>query len=297
MKRRTFAAVFPALLSLLLLVPARAEDPDWDLLPADMTEETRQPGVIQVIEYETAQWEIDKLHAGIYLPYHYDPGKYYDIVFFWPGTNGDYKDLLLTEYPMRGEDGENHPVTGKELLDRLIETGRTRPFLLVCMHDVEFMTNKTVERDLETVMAFIEEFYSTYAADPALTREEIRDHYTLAGFSQGAINAEGVGMVWLFARFSSFGAISYGSRWDLIPELVDASPYSLRLLYALSGGKDDPGRYLTRHSYEVLTSMSRGAIRDGDNAILRETTLYPHDYDLALLGLYDMLPRILDPQE
>ena len=54
MKRRTFAAVFPALLLLLLMVPARAEDPDWDLLPADMTEETQQPGVIQVIEYETA---------------------------------------------------------------------------------------------------------------------------------------------------------------------------------------------------------------------------------------------------
>lgn len=285
---------FLAALALLLLWPhGTALAADWEQPPAELARLRGEEGKLVSVEYVGAGEKLRTAHAGVYYPAGYDEQERYDVVFLWPGTMGDSKAALGTGYPLLMDDGKTHTLLGKRMLDRMIEFGYTRPFLLVCLEDFEGTDAVTAGLDIRTMLSWVRENCAVYTARDGLTQAEIREHYILLGYSQGSIYAEGEGMVHLFEEFSVFGAISYGSRWDLIPRTVDESPYPLRLLYALVGGKKDQGAELGRRSFEVITSAE--SVTEGENAILRQAEEYDHGYSLLLLGLTDMLPRVLPP--
>lgn len=297
--RRCFLAAL-AFALLLAAVPARAAEEEtddaWACPPARLSRlRGAEEGKLVEVKYNGAGEKPRTAHAGIYYPAGYDESQNYDVVFLWPGTLGDYKEALRTGYDLQMDDGRTHTVLAKRLLDRMIEYGYVRPFLLVCMEDFEGTDAVTAGLDIRNMLSWVRENCAVYDLSDGLSQEEVREHYTLLGFSQGSIYAEGEGMVHLYDEFSSYGAFSFGSRWNLIPETVDKSPYPLRLLYALVGGKDDHGASLGKRSYEVI--LSAESVTEGENAILREAESYGHGYSLLLLGMIDMLPRILPPAE
>lgn len=291
--RRCLLAALAVLLLLGSLTALAAED--WQTPPAKLARLRGEEGKLVSVEYVGAGGTPRTAHAGVYYPAGYDETQNYDVVILWPGTMGDTKAALGTGYSLPMSDGKTHTVIGKRLLDRMIEYGYTRPFLLVCMEDFEGTDPVTAGLDVRNMLAWLRENCAVYDVSDGLTQAEVREHYVFLGYSQGSIYAEGEGMVHLFDEFASFGALSYGSRYNLIPQTVDESPYALRLLYALVGGEQDYGAELGRRSFEVITSAE--TITEGENAILREAELYDHGYSLLLLGLWDMLPRILGPLE
>ena len=280
----------------LLSLPARAEsEDDWDLPPASLAKRSRQEGQIDVYDYYSDGDGGHSVLCGVYTPPGYDPQGCYDVVFLWPGTQNNYRDALLHGYPVPMDDGKIHTVLGRPLLDKMIEEGLVRPFVLVCMEDFPGTEPVTAGFDISRMLRLVREKYAVYGADDSLPPEEVREHYTLIGYSQGSIYVEGEGMVHLYDRFANFAAFSFGSRWNEIPRLLDESPYPLGYFYALVGGKDDHGAELGRKSFEII-SQAR-SVRVGENALFRETENYGHGYELMILGLYDFLPRILPPLE
>ncbi len=276
----------------------------WDVLPLWLTEECHAPGTVEKFRYFSHSPDQENALAGIYLPAGYDPEGRYDVVYLWPGSGGDYRTALESEHLFLMEDGRQYPLTAKQLIDRMIERGEIRPFLLLCMNDNTGNKAAVARDDTRDMLRLLERDYAVWTEDDAVwtteglsPREEVRRHYTFLGYSQGSVFSEGVGMVNYFDRFAHFGAISFGSSWRYIPQVVGESPFDLELLYVLTGDETDYGAPQARKAYELITSGCPEKIRDGDNAVLRQTDLCGHGYELLTMGLYDLLPRILPPEE
>lgn len=276
----------------------------WDVLPLWLTEECETPGTMEEFWYFSHSPGHEDALAGIYLPAGYDPEGRYDVVYLWPGSGGDYRAALESEHLFLMEDGQRHPLTARHLIDRMIERGEIRPFLLLCMNDNTGNRAAVARDDTRDMLRLLERDYAVWTEDDAVWTtdgatpgEEVRRHYTFLGYSQGSVFSEGVGMVNFFDRFAHFGAISFGSSWRYIPQVVESSPLELGLLYVLTGDETDYGADQARSAYELITSGCPEKIRDGDNALLRQTDRCGHGYELLTMGLYDLLPRILPPEE
>jgi len=294
--------LFALLAALCLLGPplsARAAGAvdAWDVLPASLAEEPAEEGEVQLLDYMSRVPGGRDAVAGVYLPPGYDPAERYDALLLWPGTNGDYEDALLAEYPFLLDSGEVREISARRVLDRMIETGLIRPLILVCMQDTSGGEMRIAQRDLSSMLDTLGERYAVWTRADGLTPEEVRSHYTLFGFSLGAIYAQSAGLGLLYDRFGSFASLSYGTRWKYVCQTVNESPLPLGFLYVLAGNETDFGAARARLGYELITGGCPDKVREGDNALLRETELYGHGYELVTLGLWDLLPRVLPPAE
>ncbi len=297
--RRGLLLVLALLFSALWAPRAGAREPaeeDWDVLPVWLAEECRTPGTMEEFWYFSHSNISRNGLAGVYLPAGYDPEGRYDVVYLWPGSGGDYRSALESGHPFLMEDGRRHTLTAKQLIDRMIEHGEIRPFILLCMNDNTANRAAVARDDTRDMLKTLERDYAVWREDEDTPLEEVRRHYTFLGYSQGSVFSEGVGMVNFFDRFAHFGAVSYGSSWSYIPQAVGESPLELGLLYVLTGDETDYGADQARKAYEIITSGCPEKIRDGDNALLRGTERCGHGYELLTMGLYDLLPRILPPE-
>lgn len=276
---------------------AGAEDAAWDVLPAFLAEEPAEEGTVELLGYMSRVPGGRDAVAGVYLPPGYDPEKRYDALLLWPGTGGDHEDVLLAEYSFSLDSGEVRELSAPRVLDRMVETGLIRPLILVCMQDTSGGEMRIAQKDLSSMLDTLGERYAVYTQADGLTPEELRSHYILFGFSLGAIYAQSAGLGLLFDRFGSFASLSYGTRWKYVCQAVNESPFPMGFLYVLAGNETDFGAPRARQGYELITRGCPDKVREGDNALLRETELYGHGYELVTLGLWDLLPRILPPGE
>ena len=306
-RARRAAALLVCALLLALCVPARASfwgggqpalgGSDWDVLPSWLAEETGQPGTVDVIKYFSHFHGSTGARCGIYLPWGYAPDRCYDVVVLWPGTNGDYRSALNKEQTLRLQNGEDVELSLAHLLDRLIEEGRVRPFILVCMQDMVGSNTVPAKRDVDDMIARLEEMgYGLYPRDGTLSEEELREHYSFFGFSQGAIFVENAGIGYLFDRFYNYGAVSYGSNWDYLQDIVNESELPVGLFLAARGTHDDPGGTLTTSSFRRLVDGCEKLV-EGKNAVFLRSEHYIHGYDLMDVALVEFLQRVLPPQE
>ena len=304
-RRRRVAVLLVCALFLTLCTPAQASfwgngEPalggsSWDILPNWMAEETAHPGTVEVIKYFSHFHGSTGARCGIYLPAGYAPDRCYDVVFLWPGTNGDYRSALLKEQTLRLQDGTDVELTLAHLLDRLIEEGRVRPFILVCMQDMVGSNAVPAKRDVaDMIDRLVEMGYGLYPRESDLSEEELREHYSFFGFSQGAIFVETAGIGYLYDLFANYGAVSYGSTWDYLQDVINESDLPMGLFYAARGSHDDPGGTLTTASFQRLVDGCE-KLEEGGNAVFLRSEQYVHGYDLMDVALVDFLQRILPP--
>ena len=153
----------------------------------------------------------------VYLPYGYDPGQKYDVVYVLHGT-GENEAYWLGDTDM-----------GKKcvpMLDRMIETGACRPVIVVAPtyysvpeDKAELFGEGMADDSLANawpmyfwmemrndIIALIDETYSTYGSDP-----DARDHWAFAGLSRGSMTTINSMMMHCLDQFAYFG--NYAGLW------------------------------------------------------------------------------------
>jgi len=260
------------------------------LLPLWLTEESQEPGRVELVEYVNCYSY--PLYAGIYLPHGYSEDTLYDVAFIWSGTLNGYDEVFNFTYPCYFEGDRVENLSTKQLLDRMIEKEVIRPVIVVCMKDIGNINISHADLDIGIMLDYVKANYPTYASQEGISQEELREHFFLWGFSQGSMFTQSAGMGFHFDDFASFAAVSYGSDWGVIQGVTE-SPYELSLLYACVGGRFDHGADSARYSYDVIVNGCGDKIIDGENALLLSSPLYNHSYSLMLAAMYDFLPRML----
>ncbi len=159
-------------------------------VPAEYNGPAGQEGSVVMMEYPSKDYltneKITK-PAYVYLPYGYDETEQYDVLY------------LMHGWMMRAQDYMQDSSGIKQLFDHLIEGGRTRPFIAVCLTFDRDNEPQTYERSVEELamfqyelreyaMPYLEEKLSTYAENTSIKGlRASRDHRAFGGFSMGAV--------------------------------------------------------------------------------------------------------------
>ena len=265
-------------------------------LPLWLLEDTAEPGTMETLVYPSRAYGGGREgEAGVYLPFGYDPDGRYDVVFLWPGSCGDAEEAMEAEYQCYMEDRCQCDLTLIHVLDRMIETGLTRPVLVVCLQDFGHVKLFSAQTDMETIWSLVTERYATWA-DGSVPPEEARRHFAFVGFSQGAIYTQTVAIARFFDRIANFGAVSYGSRSSTAAKEILESPYPLGMLYYMTGNKEDIGAAHARDAYRSILWRCPEKVKEGENAQFRRCWNLKHSYALVHVEFVGLLPAVFPPE-
>lgn len=273
-----------------------AEPTIWEV-PAEYDEtESRAPGTVEKLQYETKAYATDgrtvEKTAYVYLPFGYNKEQQYNILYLMHGT-GDDEAYWLETFPYN-----------KVMIDNMIEKGDIDPLIIVtptfyvendCADDLDRLTYSFKDELRNDLMPAVESTYSTYAEscdDEGFF--ESRDHRAFAGLSRGAVTMYHSVMCGSLDYFSWFGAFS-GSRTDAeyFREHLQTEEWKdlpINYLYVSSGTFDFalPGQI---EDYQALLNVEP-RLEEGDNT---EFVIYPgryHSIGSWHLALYNFLPKI-----
>ena len=258
--------------------------------------ESTQPGTLEKLEYRTHAYATDGRevikNAWVYLPYGYEEGTPYDILYLLHGT-GDNEEYWLKTFSYN-----------KTMVDNLIESKAIKPLIIVtptfyveedCMDNLDALTYSFREELRNDLMPAVEGKYSTYAegTDEASFMES-RDHRAFAGLSRGAVttlHSVFCGSLDYFAWFGTFSAsrtpLSYYQEKNLQPETKDLP---IRYWYVASGNFDF-GLVSQLQDYAAITEADP-RLKKGENTTLEVYPMRYHSMGNWHLALYNLLLRI-----
>ena len=163
-------------------------------VPEEYITAAAHQGTITEISYTTKDYSIDPMTpitktAYVYLPYGYDAeaAMQYDVLYTMHGWMMKAQDYLDESFHIR------------DVFDHLIEDGKTRPFIAVCLTFDAHNEPQTYERSVEELAVFqyelrndvipaVEAQLSTYAASSRINDlRRSRSHRAFAGFSMGSV--------------------------------------------------------------------------------------------------------------
>ncbi len=181
-------------------------------LPAEMTEEVSAQGRVERFLYDTHTYDEDSdhiLHKGawVYLPYGYDAGQKYNILYLLHG-GGVTEDWWFKMFP-----------DTVRILDNMIAKGVCKPCIIVTPtyyrgeeadKNAEYITEHfqfELRRDL---IPAVESRYSTYAAGDVSEDNLIqtRRHRAFAGLSLGSMTTYRAAFYNNYDLFSWYGPFS-----------------------------------------------------------------------------------------
>ena len=204
---------------------------DW--LPDEFYQEAEHQGTLTAVEYDTkafASYNVQTYHKrmNVYLPWGYDETKPYNVLILIHGQ-GDNEDAWLSDVHISG----TRQMSGRVILDNIFEQGLAEPCIVVTPVTetklVQGLTSGIIQMQnelRETILPYIVEHYSTYAADSSLESiQAARSHFGLGGLSNGALFTYEGGMRHDFDLFGSYCAFSgNGEPWKTI-SMIQEEPF------------------------------------------------------------------------
>lgn len=249
--------------------PEPTERPLRDAVLSDSTidaalldTETDEHGTLDIIEYKTYDYSYESKpevmkKAAVYLPYGYDEGKAYDVLFLLHTASADSYFWLVYDHYMTDTEGNYRAVSVCSLLDIMISKGYCRPLIVVapdCYLGDEERFEHNSERDFsqfakefpDDLLPYVAENYATYAGSGS--HEDLvkaREHFGVLGSSFGAYMAYRSLLGRNFDIVSDFCLTGGGEvePWwlDDMWENLGMQDYSLHCLYFAEGEYDDRG--------------------------------------------------------
>ncbi len=270
-----------------------------DRIPEELLEASSSPGTVTLHEYKVTNYgnhgfgEIDKCF-NVYLPYGYEESRQYPVLVLIHGAEGN-QDSWLTEEHQYDDD----LLTGKALLDRMIELGYCEPCIVVSpAFETKVIQGLTaalyqMRDELRTyILPYIVDHYSTYAADSSLESiSAARDYFALGGLSNGALFVYEGGMRYNFDLFGNYAAFSgNGEPWKTVSAIQsDAyADFPVHCLFTGAGGDTDIQQHYTEIGYDYFIENDT-RFRDGENAWHVDVT-GGHTWKAWLTELCNALP-------
>ncbi len=267
-----------------------------DKLPTDCYTAPKNCGKIERIAYPSRDYsgdgaEITK-HAVVYLPYGYDESGRYDVLVLCHGVGGTEDEWTFA----------NQYSIGRNTVDRLIDNGSVRPFIVVCPNgrssancyktsmDYAFTFYSFGQELRNDLLPYIDAHYATYGHDTPDDPSASRDHRAMAGLSMGGMQTINIGLCECLDLFSAFGAFSAAptsySAKEIVSRLEAFDGYGVRYFYSICGTEDGIAYAPAKQAARDLPSLS--ARFDETNWHWHEKK-GTHSFDIWNLGLYNFV--------
>jgi enterochelin esterase-like enzyme len=254
-------------------------------------------GSIESISYPTYDYFGDSTvsitkNAFVYLPYNYDTGKQYNVLYLMHGIGGTEREWGLVD--------ENSRV--KIMMDNLIYNGVIEPFIIVVPngrssvnfadassdYNSFYLFGKELRNDL---IPYIESHYSTYGKYDANGYDltAARDHRAMAGLSMGGMQTINIGLCESLDIISSFGAFSAApttyTASHISTVLKDYPDYNINYFYNICGREDNIAIASASAAVSSLATLT-DKLTDGENFIWQEVS-GGHGWDVWYLGFFN----------
>ncbi|MBQ9308772.1 MAG: hypothetical protein IJ229_12685 [Clostridia bacterium] len=234
----------------------------------------------------------------VYLPYGYDPSEKYDVVYALHGTDAG-ADYWIGDNAMGN--------TTRKLLDRMIEKGECRPFIMVTPTYYSIPADKADlfpdfwdgdalanvwpmyfwQEMSSDIIPLINSTYATYAGEA-----DARDHMAFVGLSRGSMTTVNSIMLHCLDQFAYFGTFSgIWCDFDVFRETLEGEEYSelpIRFWYNGNGSADFALENHETFRDRVLTEMPE-RFTDGENYAWVAFKGASHAYNAWLPHLYNSL--------
>lgn len=234
----------------------------------------------------------------VYLPYGYDPGQKYDVVYALHGTDAQ-EDYWIGD--------NNMGLTTRKLLDRMIDLGECKPVIVVTPtyysipgDKAEFFPDLWEGDSLANVwpmyfwqemrneiIPLIDSTYSTYGNDA-----DARDHRAFAGLSRGSMTTVNSIMMHCLDQFAWFGTFSgIWCDFDSFKATLESDEYKdldIKFWYNGNGSADFSLENHEAFRDRVLSEMSDRFV-DGENFAWVSFKGGAHAYNCWLPDLYNSL--------
>ena len=272
-----------------------------DLVPEELLQPAMQEGSVSLHEYTVTNYgnrgvgEVEKCF-NVYVPWGYDGSQKYPVLILMHGANDDYDSWLLEEH----EYGSG-TLSGKALLDRMIELGYCRPCIVVSpafeTRTIQGITAAVYQmRDelREYILPWLTEHYSTYAENNSLEAvAAARDWFALGGLSDGALFVYEGGMRYNFDLFGNYVAFSgNGEPWKTVSAIQsdEWAELPIQCLFTGAGGDTDIQQHYTEIGYDYFIEND-SRFRAEENAWHVDVT-GGHVWKVWLTGLCNALPLL-----
>ena len=274
--------------------------------PEDMSAAAERHGKTEIFHYPAGSGEILPGAHGtataeerksrdlvVYTPADYDPEKQYDVLIIAPGAGHNARFWLEKANLLSGALGR---IRGSELLDRLIEHGRSDPMIVAVVEYYLHVAPEDVaavyKTDLrERILPFLAANYGTYASvDENGKLIAAPEHFGYIGASYGAM--VGWQMIPdctdLFSYWSLFsGAFRHDE--ELAARIVDGVNRNGPILWLYAGdGEMAPGWEAYRNRI-VFLDESCGCLEMDKNLCFIAVENSSHGFQAWNLGLYNSL--------
>lgn len=222
-------------------------------LPADIKTAAEEHGEVEIFYYAPGKSEVlpgehgmrtyeerKMRNLAVYTPAGYDPEQQYNVLIIAPGAGHNASHWLERANLLSGALGR---LTGREMLDRLIEHGQAEPMIVAVVEYYLHISPDEVaavyKEDLrERILPFLAENYGTYAS--------VSENGTLIAAPE---------------HFGFVGA-SYGSMigWRMLPDCSDLFSYWC----LLSGAFQDEDQIIERINKNIIASRKIHWLYTGD---------------------------------
>jgi enterochelin esterase-like enzyme len=220
--------------------------------PDTFYEPCPEQGTVSAVHTQDGSGRTSSSPVCIYTPYGYEahPERTYNVVFLIHGSGGDRNNWLndVYEMPVTREGNRKAELSGSRLLDWLIYTGRIEPVIAVSVDmcrsdgvryryaDYADLANRIERYDLPYTVRT----YRTYAeSDAASDIAAAKDHFMIAGLSQGAICLSAVALEPDRYLGKCFGNILIMSNYTSGETVSERFGDSDSRLFFVNGGKAD----------------------------------------------------------
>lgn len=265
---------------------------------------TSECGTIEKITYKTYDYFGDgaeiKKYAHVYLPYGYDGGNKYNVLYLMHGIGGDEN-----EWGMTGSGS-----TVKSIMDNLIYNGDIEPFIVVTPNgrsgadfadrNSDFHSFYEFGKELRNdLIPYIESHYATYgqSGEEDYDMKADREHRAMAGLSMGGMQTINIGMCECLDIISRFGAFSAAPTSypgaDIVKKIDARFPdEEIRYFYNICGTADSIAYQSSSAAAKELPQLSE-RFKDGENFMWQELD-GGHDFVIWYLGFYNFAQKVFD---
>ncbi|MBQ1788556.1 MAG: hypothetical protein II008_00125 [Oscillospiraceae bacterium] len=255
------------------------------LLPPEYYEPCLHPGRVERVSYSQkllayGGYEVQK-NMNVYLPYGYDSGRQYDVLILIHGGWDDENSWMTNEY-----DADGLKIVMKNIYDNMMDRKRCEPMIIVCPTtyneegwEMDSGYDGFAQELRETVLPYVADHYSTYAASGRLEDlRAARAHFAVGGESNGSLYTLHSGMLRNFDLFGRFICLSGNNLapWevdDFIQTRPEGCPFEF--FFAGAGTLEEYRDYISEEYRMLLDRIDD--LKEGENAWYDEAEGY-HEF-------------------
>lgn len=248
----------------------------YDSLPEHFYEECEQQGSVHTFKYA------QKKEFSVWTPYNYAEDVQYNVLVLMHGTGGNHTSWISLTRKANGKEFKC-----SDIYDNIVAENKVQPFIVVSIPADSTVSQITRElRDV--ILPIVVENFSTWA-EKAEDISNVREHFGIGGYSEGAMKTYHVGMKNCLDLFGNFMPLAgYGDQKEVVKALNnnEFKDLPINCFFAAVGCKDRCVDSFPK--YKAIRDSDTERFVEGTNTWWQVTN-GGHDWEAWSTGVYNAL--------